>query len=240
LLTLGDKWGEVYGTIVNGSGYTAVERDRFKDFQLRLSLTPLGNSSSLSPILKSFAISPWFSKGWNPSAFAAGGANEVGPGDNGAITDGLQKDRYGVFAGIKDRRITAGAEWAQRKDESDAGGNTVASPRVVTDSTGRLIDGFLFLRPIELFDATRKSGLQLVGRYDRYTPNTDPTSPNYAGSTPSYNFWILGASYDITSKFTMALDWQAQDPNSFPAATGTNIRPTPRASTLFVHWQASF
>jgi hypothetical protein len=240
LATLGNHWGEVYATVVNGGGYTSVERDRFKDFALRLSLTPLGNERNMSPILKSFVITPWVSKGWNPSAFAAGGAGQVGPGDNGAVTDGLQKDRYGVFAGIKERRITAGAEWAQRKDGSDAGGNTAALPRVVTDSTGRLLDGFLLLRPVELFDATHKSGLLLIGRYDRYTPNTGPTSPNYVGSTPSYNYWVLGASYDITSKFLMALDWQVQNPNSFPAATGTNVRGTPRTSSLFLHWQANF
>src|SRR4051794_29248017 len=92
LMTLGNKWGEVYGTVVNGGGYTAVERDRFKDFALRLSLTPLASHEKMSPIFKSLAITPWFSKGWNPSAFAAGGAGQVGPGDNGAITQGLQKD----------------------------------------------------------------------------------------------------------------------------------------------------
>lgn len=244
LLTLGDHWGEVYATVVNGGGYTAVERDRFKDVALRLSLTPLGNQKNLSPIWKSLAITPWYSKGWNPSAFAAGGtaaAPQVGPGQNGAITDGLQKDRYGIFAGIKERRITAGAEFARRKDEGETGGNTTASPRVVIDSTGRLIDGFALVRPLELFNPAQKSGLQLIGRYDRFTANTDPTSANYAGSTPSYNFWVLGASYDLTTRFTMALDWQVQDPNSFPNPTATNIiRPAPRTSSLFLHWQATF
>ena len=242
LLTLGNKWGEVYGTVVNGGGYTAVERDRFKDFALRLSLTPLASHDNMSPILKSFAITPWFSKGWNPSTFAAGGTGQVGPGDNGAITDGLQKDRYGIFGGIKERRIIAAAEWAQRKDASDgpAAGNTAAIPRVVTDSTGRLFDGFLLLRPVELFDATKKSGLQLIGRFDHFTPNTDPTAVNYAGSTPSYNYWVLGGAYDVTSRFTLALDWQVQNPTSFPTAVGTNIRPTPRTSSLFLNWQATF
>jgi hypothetical protein len=242
LMTLGDRWGEIYATVVNGGGYTSVERDRFKDFAVRLSLTPLANHNGLSPIWKSLAVTPWYSRGWNPSAFASGGAGQVGAGENGAITDGLRKDRFGVFAGIRERRITAGAEWAQRRDESDgpSNGNTSTVPRVVTDSTGRLLDGFILLRPIELFDASHKSGLQLVGRYDRFTPNTGPTSANYAGSTPSYDYWVLGASYDLTQRFTMALDWQVQDPNSFPAPAGTNVRATPRSSSLFVHWQATF
>ena len=32
LMTLGNHMGEIYGTITNGPGYTAFERDRFKDF----------------------------------------------------------------------------------------------------------------------------------------------------------------------------------------------------------------
>jgi hypothetical protein len=242
LMTLGNHWGEIYATVVNGGGYASVERDRFKDFAARVSLTPLAHHPGLSPILKSFVISPWYSKGWNPSTFASGGTGQVGPGDNGAITDGMQKDRYGVFAGVKERRITAGAEWAQRTDASDgpANGNTIAVPRVMTDSTGRLLDGFILLRPLELFDASRRSGLQLVGRFDRYTPNTGPASANYAGSTPSYDYWVAGASYDVTSRFTMALDWQVQNPTNFPAATGANVRPVPRSSSLFLHWQATF
>src|SRR5262249_43414634 len=70
IMTFGNKMGEFYADVVNGGGYTAVERDRFKDFQARLSLTPLGNSKDMSPIMKSFVISPWYSKGWNPSTFA--------------------------------------------------------------------------------------------------------------------------------------------------------------------------
>lgn len=242
LMTLGNHWGEIYATVVNGGGYTAVERDRFKDFAARVSLTPFANATNTSPILKSFVIAPWYSKGGNPSTFAAGGSDQVGPGENGAITGGMRKDRFGVFAGIKERRISAGAEWAQRNDASDgpANGNTSAVPRVVADSTGRLLDGFVLLRPVELFDAHRRSGLQLVGRFDRYTPNVDPSSANYAGSTPGYDYWVAGVSYDVTSRFTMAVDWQVRDPRDFPPATGANVRPTPRSSSMFLHWQATF
>ncbi len=65
LLTLGNKWGEVYGTVTSGPGYTAFEKDRFKDVALRLSLTPFANQNALNPIRKSFSITPWFYKdGW--------------------------------------------------------------------------------------------------------------------------------------------------------------------------------
>jgi hypothetical protein len=114
LATLGNHMGEIYGTITNGPGYTSFEKDRFKDFALRLSLTPLGNEKDMNTIVKSFTISPWFYKGWVGSNFAAGGTGQVGPGTNGAITDGLQRDRYGIFVGVKERRVNAGAEWAVR------------------------------------------------------------------------------------------------------------------------------
>jgi hypothetical protein len=240
LLTLGNKMGELYGTITNGPSYTSYEKDRFKDFALRASFTPLASHTDMNAILRSFTITPWAYLGKLGSGFAAGGAGQVGPGTNGAITDGLTRNRYGLFAGVKDRRLTGGVEYAQRKDESETGANTLALPRVVTDSTGRLIDGFVVARPLEWMDASKKSALGVVARYDRFTPNTSPTSANYAGTTPSYSFTVLGLSYDVNQRITLALDWQSQSPSGFPLATGTNVRPTPKQSTVFIHWQATF
>jgi hypothetical protein len=239
-LTLGNKWGEVYGTVTNGPGYTSFERDRFKDIALRVSLTPLAHNEHMNPILKSFSISPWFYTGWLGSNFQSGGPGQIGPGTNGAITEGLTRDRWGVFAGLRNRRLTAGGEFAQRTDQSETGANTAASPAVVHDSTGRVIDGFIIARPLELIDSTKKSSLSLVARYDHFTPNTSPSSVNYAGTTPAYNFWILGLAYDVTNRITFALDWQAQSPTDFPPPIGTNLRPTPRQSTVFLNWQATF
>jgi hypothetical protein len=240
LLTLGKKLGEIYGTITNGPGYASYEKDRFKDLALRVSLTPFGNEKDMNGIVKSFTVSPWFYKGWVGSNFASGGTGEVGPGTNGAIEDGLARDRYGLFVGVKERRMNAGLEWAQRKDESETGANTTASPRVVHDSTGRLLDGFVVFRPVELFDATSKSGLQVIARFDHFTPDTSPTAANYVGTTPSLNFTILGVSYDLNQKLTFALDWQKQHGVSYPAPTGTNLRAPADASNLFLHFQAAF
>jgi len=239
LLTLGHKWGELYGTVVNGPGYTSYEKDRFKDLAIRASLTPFAGTAT-NAYLKSLIVAPWYYRGKVGSSFAGGGAGQVGPGDNGAITDGLTRNRYGVFAGVKDRRLSLGADYAQRADESEAGANTVATPRVVADSTGRLIDGYIVARPFEWMNATRRSALALIARYDRFTPNTSPTSPNYAGTTPGYDYTLFGASYEVNQRFTLALDWQQTSPKGFPAATGTNIRPTPKQSTVYLHWQATF
>jgi hypothetical protein len=239
LLTLGNKWGEVYGTITNGPGYTSYEKDRFKDVALRVSLTPFGSQKDMNGIIKSFTITPWVYKGFVGSGFAAGGAGQLGPGTNGAITEGLARDRYGIFAGVKDRRLTAGAEFAQRKDESETGANTPVSPRAVHDSTGRVIDGFAIIRPLE-WGSSQKSNFSLVGRWDHFTPNTGPTSTNYAGTTPAYDYYVLGASYDLTQRMTFTFDYQNQAPTNFPAATGTNVRATPQQTTVFLHFNVAF
>jgi hypothetical protein len=241
LLTLGRQWGEVYATVTNGPGYTAAERDRFKDLAVRVSLTPLAGSPNAGAIARSLVISPWVYTGWTGSKFAAGGPDQVGPGENGAVTQGLRRDRYGIFAAVRDRRLTAGVEWAQRADAGSEGGlNTAASPRTVRDSTGRVVDAFIVARPAEWFDASRPSPFSIVARYDRYTPATDPRGATYAGTTPHYTFTVLGAAYDLNSRMTLALDWQAQSPGGFPAPAGGAVRATPRASTVFLHWQATF
>jgi hypothetical protein len=240
LITLGDRWGEVYGTVTSGPGYSAYERDRFKDFALRFSLTPFANQAKLDPIVRSFSVTPWIYKGFLGSAFQSGGAGQIGPGNNGAITDALTRDRWGLFAGVRDRRITGGLEVAQRTDGSETGLNTAAAPRVVHDSTGRLVDGFVVARPFEWFNPATHSGFTVIGRYDHFTPNADPDNVAYDETTPAYNYWVLAAAYDLTQRLTFALDWQVQSPTGFPAGTGINVRPTPRQSTIFMHWQATF
>ena len=240
LLTLGNKNGEVYATVTNGPGYTSFEKDRFKDFAIRGSFTPLASRAPMNAIMKTLTITPWAYLGKVGSAFAAGGAGQIGPGTNGAITDGLARNRLGVFVGLKERRLTGGVEVAQRKDESETGANTVVVPRVVVDSTGRVIDGFVIARPLEWMDATKKSALSLLARVDRFTPNASPSSANYAGTTPSYSFVVLGAAYDLNQRITLTLDWQSQTPSGFPPATGTNVRATPKQSTIFLHWQATY
>src|SRR4029079_2024244 len=159
-----------------------------------------------SPILRSFSISPWAYLGATASTFAAGGAGQVGP-----ITEGMKRNRYGVFAGLRERRVVAGAEWAQRVDEgSESGLNTIASPRAVRDSTGRVLDAFFIGRTVEWFSANKRSNLSVIARFDHFTPSTDPQGPNYAGTTPSYNFWIAGLGYDLNQRITAALNWQVQ------------------------------
>jgi len=237
LLTLPNRMGDVYATVMNGPGYNSYERDRFKDPAIRLHLTPLANTTGF---FRTLQVMPWYYKGFVGSEFAAGGPGQVGPGENGAITDALARDRWGLLAGIKDRRLSAYGEIAWQHDESESGANTAASPRVVADSTGRMIDGYVIARPFEIMNPEKQSPFMLVARYDHLTPNVDPTAAAYAGTTPSYDFTTLAAAYELNQRITLAVDWQIDRPVGFPAPTGSNVRPRPRVSTLFLHWNATF
>ncbi|HEY2897009.1 MAG TPA: hypothetical protein VGJ12_07720, partial [Gemmatimonadaceae bacterium] len=83
-ITLPNKIGEIYADVVNGTGYDNPENNKYKDFQARLTITPLAKTTS---IVKTLTISPWYSYGGNTSVFLN---DPVSP-----ITDRLKKDRYG-------------------------------------------------------------------------------------------------------------------------------------------------
>ena len=214
--TLPTRKGEAYVTVTNGTGYTSFELDRFKDAAARVSLTPFGSDSGF---LRTFTVTPWYYKGATASAFVLGGGAQVGP-----VSDGVQRDRWGIFAGVRDRRLTLGGEFAQRLEEVEGGANTVASPRTVRDRTSSLASAFGIVRPMELFGSKTRSPLSLVGRYDRFTIDTD--------ADPSTQFLVLGAMWDLTERTSVALDYQGTTPRDNP--TGIPTR------TWFLHWTASF
>jgi len=217
LLTFPNKWGEFYTTIVNGPGYTSRETDRFKDYAARLSFTPF--SSSGNTIIKNFALTGWTYIGAVASQFAGGGPGQVGP-----VGASMPRTRTGVFVGVRDPRLTAGLDWSTRKDARDGGLNTVASPRVEIDSTGRLLAGFLTVKPFQLLNDKSTFPLGLVGRWDRFKPNT---------ATPAYiNTVIAGLTWDLTKKTALSLDYQEQTPHSGATAAATK--------TYFLHLVANF
>ena len=216
LFTLPNKRGEIYATVMNGSGYTVGENDRFKDVGARLTLTPFASHSSL---LKSLAITPWFSKGYSASAFILGGGTQVGP-----VSEGLQKDRRGVFVALKDRRLTSGIEFAQRAEGVESGANTLAVPRVVTDRTSNLVSLFALVRPMEWMNKDRPSRFGLVARNDNFKIDNS--------AAPATRFSVLGAFWDMSAKSTITVDVQSLDRLS--GSTAIPLR------TLFVHWKTDY
>lgn len=216
LLTLPGKLGQVYATITNGPGYASRETDRFKDYAARLSLTPFG---SVNNPLKGLTLTGWYYKGDIASKFASGGAGQVGP-----VGAGLQRDRWGLFAALRNPALTLSAEMAQRMDQGETGANTAASPRAVVDSTGRVTSGYVILRPFQLLNAKSTSPLGLVFRVDAYEPNTAA-----AGSS---TFVIGGVTWDLSKRASLALDYQEQTAESGVALPVTKM--------YYLHWVANF
>jgi len=232
LVTLPKKRGEVYLTLQNGTGYGAAETDRFKDIAARFSWTPFANDSGF---LRSFVITPWYLKGRGAGNFAAGGAGQVGPGRNGAITEGVQRDRRGLFAAVRDRRLTAGAEYSQRVEDIESGANTAVSPRVVRTRTSNLMSGFAIVRPLELADAKKRSRFSLFTRMDNFGLEND--SPNLA-TTPEVTTSIMwfGAMWDLNARSTFTLDYQAMNTDTKNNVTTVGVP----ANTVFLHWVVNF
>src|SRR5712671_2073995 len=217
LWTLPNKWGEFYATIVNGPGYTSRETDRFKDYAARLSVTPLSGSSN--KVIKTFTLTGWTYVGAVASSFVNGGVGQIGP-----VGNSLPRTRAGVFAGVRDPRFSAGAEWDTRKDARETGANTVASPRAEVDTTGRLIAGFATIKPFQLVNSGSTFPLGLIARWDRFKPNTD---------TDGYiNTIIGGLTWDLNKKTALSLDYQEQTPHSGAVIAATK--------TYFLHLVANF
>jgi hypothetical protein len=216
-LSFPNKLGEIYATVVNGPGYTSRETDRFKDYAARLTLTPL--SSWDNKVLKTFALSGWTYVGAVGSQFANGGAGQVG-----TVGISIPRRRSGVFLGVRDPRFTAGGEWDTRKDGSETGANTLASPRVEVDSTGRLIAGFVTIKPFQLINDKSTFPLGLVGRWDRLKPNT--ANDGYI------NTIIGGLTLDLNKKSAISLDYQELTPHSGAVIAATK--------TYFLHLVANF
>lgn len=167
-LTFPKKRGEVYAVVTNGAGYTRPETDRFKSYAARVTFTPL--AAGKQGLLTTFTVSPWIDINRSASKFVAGGTGQVG-----AVGDALQRNRYGIFAGIRDPRLVIGASASQRVDGAEGGANTIASPRTVTDVNGRMYSAFTLVRPFQLADSTSRSPISIMARYDVIQPDTRVT-----------------------------------------------------------------
>ena len=216
LFTLPNKRGEIYATVMNGSGYTVGENDRFKDVAVRATFTPFANRNSM---IKSLSVTPWYSKGSSASAFILGGGAQVGP-----VSEGLQKDRRGLFVALRDRRLTGAFEFAQRAEGIETGNNTVTAPRVVTDRTSNLVSVFALVRPMEWLNKNKPSRFGILIRNDNFKIDNSVS--------PATRFSVLGAFWDLNAKSTITLDVQSLDRLS--GSTAIPFR------TLFVHWKADF
>lgn len=225
ILTLPKQWGEVYATVANGGGYGATETDPYKDVSARVSLTPWGAGDGL---LKTFTISPWLYAGKTASKFIA---------SNGAAgtdaANGLTRNRDGVFVGLKDRRLTLGAEWAERTETVETG--TTLATRGTYDNTGTLTSAFVLARPAELFpdDHRRQhSPWGILARMDDFKPYDNATAAGAQTTSAANRLLIYGLWWDLNQKASFSLDFQHLQPRS-----GST---TPESKILFLHGQVNF
>ena len=216
-VTLPRGKGEIYSTVTNGPGYTSRETDRFKDVATRVTVRPWAGIAS-SP-LRGVALSAWGYKGALASRFANGGTGQVG-----TVGDALRRDRWGVHAGSATPRLTVAAQYGSRIDEGEAGLNTPSSPREVTDSTGTVVSAYAIARPFNSRGPSRPHPLSLLLRYDRVTTNTR--------TDDAYDFVIGGAIWDLSSRLSVALDYQE--------ATSREGSPVAPTRTWFAHFVARF
>jgi hypothetical protein len=229
--TLPNRMGEIYATVMNGPGYAFRERDRFKDYAARLSLTPLAAKTDAG-MLQSLTLTVWGYKGATASGFVNGG-----PGQVGAVGEALDRSRVGLFAGIRDPRLILGAEYGRSHDGRDVGANTVASPRTAGSVSGNLISAFTVLRPFAFTNATGKSPFAIVARYDRVHPSA--SSENLATPLPTDNAYhnlIGGVSYDVNPRVTFAADYQ----ESLASNNGTSSAPPTQFKGYFAHFSVAF
>jgi hypothetical protein len=136
----------------------------------------------------------------------------------------MPRTRSGIFVGLRDPRLSAGAEWDTRKDASETGANTLVSPRVEVDSTGRLLAGFITAKPFQLLNDKSTFPLGLVARWDRFKPNT--------ANDGFINTIIGGLTWDLNKKSAISLDYQEVTPHAPAAIAATK--------TYFLHIVANF
>jgi hypothetical protein len=156
-----------------------------------------------------------------------------GPTSNGPIGMGLDRNRWGVFTGIRDPRLTIAGAYTSFKGQSQTGLNTPASQAVTVDSSGHILSGFIVTKPLALFD-TGFTRLNLVARYDRVTTNT-----NY-NPEAQYHVFIGGIFCDLSRRVAMSVDYQEQLSDNYPVVNGATITPTQPLRQWFVHMVANF
>lgn len=223
LLTLPQQRGELFVTVANGDGYTSIESDPYQDWSARLTLTPWEATGGL---LKTFTVSPWTYRGRTASRFLA---DPGAPGTDAA--KGLAKNRAGVFVGIRDRRLTAGFDWATRTETIETGA-TLAT-RNAYDNTGSLTSFFALVRPAEwLRGRAAPSRWGVLGRVDSFKPYSSTVAAGVQGTRAMNRLMIYGVWWDLNQRASVSVDVQQLTPRNGSTA--------PTSRVLFVHGQVSF
>jgi hypothetical protein len=203
--TLPGRRGELYLAMLNGPGYTSREIDRFKDYGVRFSYTPFAEHGA--SLWSTLSLTPWYYKGWRASS-ATGSAGAA-----------RQRDRYGVFAGLRDPRLRLGVTLARRVDEMDLSGGSAP-----VDVVGTVVSGFAVAKPGALARPASPGRLSVILRADRVRPNLD---------SPGWHALVIGGlQYELSSRAAAAVDLQMLSPRNGSNAVENR--------TVFLHLVANF
>lgn len=177
--------GEVFAHVVNGSGSTRRETDRFKDFAARVSLTPL--AARAGGLLGTATLTAWAYEG-----ATAGGAGA------------LQRDRWGVHAAVDGHRLTMAVEHARRADETErvSEAEPPGAPALIVPTEGTISTAFAIARPWGAAAGPRKPPFGLIARYDHVGPA--------GGDGGTYHYLLAGALYALSSRVAVSLNYQEQ------------------------------
>lgn len=184
--------GELYAHVVNGPGYTRREVDKYKDFGLRLSIAPF--ASSEPALLRGVVLTAWVYDGTTAGALTTNPVTQAG--------DAMARDRWGVHAGLKARRLTVAVEHARRTDESEVEADTATGAVTVTRNEGSLTSAFAIVRPFGSASGAGASRFGFIGRYDHVGPS------NVADR--DYHYLLSGAIYDVNNRLALSLNYQEQ------------------------------
>jgi hypothetical protein len=158
------------------------------------------------------------------SRFVRGGAG----GAIAPIGEGLPRDRYGAFAGLRDPRLSAGVQVARMRTVTDTLGAGPTPTRVVTDAEANVLSAHGLIRPVAFLRRDGRSPFGLLVRYDAIESDADRDD--------QYHFLIAGLLFDVNARSTLVLDYQEQLANA-----GVPILPSPGAfRALFAHVNVNF
>lgn len=212
-ISLPNDIGEVYTTLVNGSGFTSRETDRYKDFQTRFTFTPWAKGSGP---LRNLELSPWFSVGGRASDFVSG------RGTVAAAAEARRKHRYGLLATYRDTRFVVGAHVARRLEVAERADTTRDTAPAARDFTGQLTSVFALWRP--LATASRPSPWSLLARIDDVRPDDI--------SDASQRRYFVGTTWDLSSRTSVTFDVQSLLPKNGHSAVPSR--------TYFLHIIANY
>ena len=129
-----------------------------------------------------------------------------------------------MFLGLRDPRMTLGAQFAQRWDVFESADTTVdVVPRSV-ERTGQVISLYTIFRPLAFIGSAPNWPLAVTLRADNIKNDTD--------TDPYARYYIAGLGWEFNKRTSVTFDFQTQEPKSGSTAADTKV--------FFIHLIAGF